>query len=141
MKTDKKTEYDLMRSLKNCELFESVSKSRIHKEWEMILAEENVIKCLTQMKKIRLFDNILRKKINIYPNNFVKTFDNISNVLAIFYNNDTLDVIKIADILNNGIKKSIIKDIENILSYIQNGTIIPSNTKKKYTELMKRIQK
>ncbi len=141
MRMDKKTEYDLMRTFKNRELFESVSKSRIHKEWEMILAEENVIKCLTQMKKIRLFDNILRKKINIYPNNFMKTFNNISNILAIFYNNDISDVIKIADMLNNGIKKSTIKDIENILSYIQNGTIISSNTKKKYTELMKRIQK
>lgn len=141
MEMDKKTECDLMRSLKNRELFETVSKSRIHKEWEMILAEDNVIKCLMQMKKIKLFDNILKKKISIYPNNFTKSFNNISNILAIFYHNDTIDVINIADILNNGNKKSIIKDIEHILSYIQNGIIIPSNTKKKYTELMKRIQK
>ncbi len=141
LKMDKETENDLMKTLKNRELFKSVSKSRIHKEWLMILDEENIIKCLLQMKKTGLFDNILKKKVNIYPNNFVKTFDNISNILAIFYNNDISDVISIADILNNGIRKTTIKDIENILSYIQNGTIISSNTKKKYTELIKRIQK
>ncbi len=141
MKIDKRTKNDLIKALSSNKLFETVSKSRIHKEWIMMLDEKNVIECLEQIKEINLFNNILKKKIIIYPNNFTKAFDNISNILAIFYDNDISDVIKIADILNNGLKKSIIKDINNIFLYIQNGTMIPSNTQKKYTELMKRIQK
>ncbi len=108
---DTKTEYDLNRSLKNKSLFINVSKSRIHREFEMILREENAILCLEDIGTMKLMNLIMGCNVIVKPDKFKKHALLLDNIISIFGDNHRDTLIKIADILNNGIKKSEIKNI------------------------------
>ncbi|MGE3063722.1 MAG: hypothetical protein AB7T10_08830 [bacterium] len=96
-------------------LFENVSKSRISKEWLLLLKENSVDFLIDDLNRSGVFKSIFKKEILCSPLP-EKIKDPLLSTLAVFYQNDTPVLIKVADTLLNGIKKNKIEMIEKMKS-------------------------
>ncbi|HCP17224.1 MAG: hypothetical protein QME48_01265 [bacterium] len=129
--TDEKTLEDLKRSLSEKEVFKNVSKSRISREWFLILKEKERKKIIEDLYKENLFFNIFNKEIKL--NLQIKDIENdFLFTLAIFFENDGETLIEILNILLNGIKD---KEKMEILS-IKEKRNLTERVKKKYSQIL-----
>lgn len=129
--TDEKTLEDLKRSLSEKEIFKNVSKSRISREWFLILKEKERKKIIEDLYKENLFFNIFNKEIKL--NLQIKDIENdFLFTLAIFFENDGETLIEILNILLNGIKD---KEKMEILS-IKEKRNLTERVKKKYSQIL-----
>lgn len=129
--TDEKTLEDLKRSLSEKEIFKNVSKSRISREWFLILKEKERKKIIEDLYKENLFFNIFNKEIKL--NLQIKDIENdFLFTLAVFFENDGETLIEILNILLNGIKD---KEKMEILS-IKEKRNLTERVKKKYSQIL-----
>lgn len=129
--TDEKTLEDLKRSLSEKEVFKNVSKSRISREWFLILKEKERKKIIEDLYKENLFFNIFNKEIKL--NLQIKDIENdFLFTLAVFFENDGETLIEILNILLNGIKD---KEKMEILS-IKEKRNLTERVKKKYSQIL-----
>lgn len=134
------TENDLLSSLKSKHLFKYVSKSRISSEFKLIMKENNTLLCLEDIMSMNLMNIITGTHVNMNTDNYDSSSSLLGNIVMIFLNNDIETILIIADILNNGARKSQIADIKNIHAYINNQDELKHHIEKKYRISIKRKQ-
>uniref|UniRef100_A0A7C3N5A5 CCA tRNA nucleotidyltransferase n=1 Tax=candidate division WOR-3 bacterium TaxID=2052148 RepID=A0A7C3N5A5_UNCW3 len=122
---------DLKRSLSEKEIFKNVSKSRISREWFLILKEKERKRIIDDLHKENLFLNIFKKEIKLNLN-FKEIENEFLYTLGIFFENDSETLIDILDILLNGIKD---KEKEEVIN-IKEKKNLTERVKKKYSYIL-----
>lgn len=133
--SDESTEKELNDSLKIENLFNNVSKSRISREWMLILEEKEADSVIDDLKKHSVFRNIFKEDIKCRKRGFDSN-DEFVKTLDIFFDNDFESLVMIMDTLFNGLKKSEIKELE----MLKNLRPLSNRAKEKYSEFLKNRQ-
>lgn len=128
---DENTFMDLKRSLNEKELFKNVSKSRISREWMLILKEKEKEKIIEDLYKENIFSVLFKKEIKINLE-FKNQQNEYIYTLGLFYQNDFPMLVEVLDSLLNGIKDKEKDEIANIKS----GNLLNERIKKKYSPLL-----
>ncbi len=137
---ENKTYTDLQRSIKRKDLFINVSKSRISREWLLILQEEKYKEIINDLYREHVFELLFDQNINTNLNCEFTGLNNYEKTVLMFWNNDFGLLIHILDIFLNGIKKTQIKKIEKIKNYLQKNIKISDKLKIEYENIIKNIQ-
>ncbi len=127
---------DLNESL-SPDLFEHVSMSRISREWMLILNESKSAEIIQKLAQTGIFDIITGRELNIADDVCLSIDEPAASTVAVFRNNETEEVIEICNIMMNGLKKSIIKDIRHTVDAIRDDAV--PQKREFYDSVMKRI--
>lgn len=127
---------DLNESL-SPDLFEHVSMSRISREWMLILNESKSVEIIQRLAQTGIFDIITGKELNVSNDVCMSIDEPVSSTVAVFRNNETEEVIEICNIMMNGLKKSIIKDIRHTVDAVRDDAV--PQKREFYDSVMKRI--
>ncbi|MEO0237796.1 MAG: hypothetical protein ABIN35_06140 [candidate division WOR-3 bacterium] len=128
---DENTLTDLKKSLNEQELFKNISKSRISREWVLILKEKEKKKIIEDLCKENVFFVLFKKEIRINLE-FKNEQDEYIYTLGLFYENDLQILVEILDTLLNGIKDKVKEEIANI----KLGKLLNERIKKKYAPIL-----
>lgn len=103
-KPDLDTKENFEESLENETLFDNVSKSRISKEWQLILKEEARESIISDLHDKKVFKRLFKDNVKCVVSSMPYE-DSKALTLKMFYDNDTEALVKIMDTLMNGMKK------------------------------------
>ncbi|MEO0288252.1 MAG: hypothetical protein ABIN00_01230 [candidate division WOR-3 bacterium] len=128
---DEGTLKDLKKSLNEHDLFKNVSKSRISREWILILKEKEKKKIIGDLYNENIFSVLFKKEIKINLE-YKNEQDEYIYTLGLFYENDLQTLIEVLDTLLNGIKDKEKDEIANM----KLGKLLNERIRKKYAPIL-----